>query len=85
MQFITDGKFTNKKRHLLWINNSAVTFKYYVVVKTTLKQNKGLAAKFSKKRKLFNFNWLTDLGCMNSPNELTEIDKYIKRYIWIQI
>ncbi len=70
MQFITDGRFTNKKRHPLWINNSIVTFKYYAVVKTTLKQNKWLTAKSSKKRKLFKLIQDINLECINSPDEL---------------
>ncbi len=35
------------------MNDSVVNFEYYAVVKTTLKQNKWLTAKSSKKRKLF--------------------------------
>ncbi len=35
-----DGRFTNKRRHPLWMNESVVTFEYYAIVKTTLKQNR---------------------------------------------
>jgi len=39
------------------MNKSVVTFEHCPVVKTTLEQNKRLAAKFSEKRKLFKVIW----------------------------
>ncbi len=65
-----DGRFTNKKRHPLWMNESVVTFEYYAIVKTTLKQNRQLTAKVNKKRKLFKIVQDINLECVNSPNEL---------------
>ncbi len=38
------------------MNESVVTFEYYAVVKTTLKQNKWLATKSSKKENCLKLN-----------------------------
>ncbi len=52
------------------MNESVVTFEYYAIVKTTLKQNRQLTAKVNKKRKLFKIVQDINLECVNSPNEL---------------
>ncbi len=52
------------------MNDSVMNFEYYAVVKITLKQNKWLTAKSSKKRKLFKVIQEINLEGMKSPDEL---------------